>query len=204
MQKVTFWSSSGCILDILKVKAEQKTTPKGFLPFWRQTNAQKQSTWHLRKHVGVEEQVVLIFFKGGLLARPPLRAPGSWAEACPGRQGRKREEVCGCLRNPRRVTRLHVSTPGNGNSDQVCLPCKRIPTDSDYSKVLWWKKLADMEGTYHRLKPSFSSWLINTNLSNNSGNCGFMLSLSTTRFAAPQKGSVMPSSLQIQRQIQHF
>ena len=56
-----------------------------------------------------------------------------------------------------------------------------------------------MEGTYHRLKPSFSSWLTNTNLSNNSGNCGFMLSLSTTGFAAPQKGSVMPSSFQIQK-----
>lgn len=144
---------------------------------------------------------MLTLLRGGLLRRAPLRAPGSQAGACLGRRGgRGRRFVAACV-SPSALPGCTFPPSEMENSDHVCLPYQRIPTDSHYSKVLWWKKLTDMEGTYHRLKPSFSSWLTNTNLSNNSGNCGFMLSLSTTRFAAPQKGSVMPTSFQIQRQM---
>lgn len=111
-------------------------------------------------------------------------APGRHGGACPGWWGWKTEEVCGHLHNPRRV--LHSSTLWNGNSDRVCVTHQQIPTDSGYTKVIWWKKLTDMEDTYHRLKPSFSRWLTNTDLSN-SGNCGFMLTLPTTNFTVPQK-----------------
>lgn len=112
-------------------------------------------------------------------------APDRDEGARPGWWGWKREEVCGHLHKPRRV--LHRSTLWNGNSDRVCVTHQQIPTDSGYTKVIWWKKLTDMEGTYHRLKPGFFRWLTNTDLSN-LGKCGFPLTLPSTNFTVPQKG----------------
>lgn len=85
---------------------------------------------------------------------PSPQSGGSW--------GRKRAEVCGCLRNPRRAPSSTFPPWGmeTARAGSARLPRQHIPAPSNCSHVPQWKKLADAAGTCHRLKASFLDGLL--------------------------------------------